>query len=379
MSERDTRNYKELEEFILVKDDQTPIFREIDVKVRPIAIGKNGPEFEIIDKDNNRIGIVKDDKTFQFDIQYEKELKERMGDYYNLLGFEQEILKYDVVKELQKQDERDKEVEENKKKNENKENQKENENQKNSEKENEQEESKEEEKNIPITKQELEEQIDKEITAFTMIKDDTVLEDMELSSDVDRNCVLIAEIEGKYKLLYREVGTNEIKEIEPKEYERDSTEEVTRFKDNVEYKENMATRLNVNSDNKLELSVRSEYGQIRIDRVMRQESGEIILSEIETDIGYPTEEERNRQEDERFNPDESISNESKLSENEIEEIINNSFKLNNEINEQTKENIREIAYGERETITKGRLEEIIEEEKSNTADRETAMRQRKIN
>jgi len=379
MSERDTRNYKELEEFILVKDDQTPIFREIDVKVRPIAIGKNGPEFEIIDKDNNRIGIVKDDKTFQFDIQYEKELKERMGDYYNLLGFEQEILKYDVVKELQKQDERDKEVEEDKQKNENKENQKETVNQKNSEKENEQEESKEEEKNIPITKQELEEQIDKEITAFTMIKDDTVLEDMELSSDVDRNCVLIAEIEGKYKLLYREVGTNEIKEIEPKEYERDSTEEVTRFKDNVEYKENMATRLNVNSDNKLELSVRSEYGQIRIDRVMRQESGEIILSEIETDIGYPTEEERNRQEDERFNPDESISNESKLSENEIEEIINNSFKLNNEINEQTKENIREIAYGERETITKGRLEEIIEEEKSNTADRETAMRQRKIN
>lgn len=378
MSERDTRNYKELEEFILVKDDQTPIFREIDVKVRPIAIGKNGPEFEIIDKDNNRIGIVKDDKTFQFDIQYEKELKERMGDYYNLLGFEQEILKYDVVKELQKQDERDKEIEEDKQKNENKENQKETVNQKNSEKENEQEESKEEEKNIPITKQELEEQTDKKITAFTMIKDDTVLEDMELSSDVDRNCVLIAEIEGKYQLLYREVGTNEIKEIEPKEYERDSTEEVTRFKDNVEYKENMATRLNVNSDNKLELSVRSEYGQIRIDRVMRQESGEIILSEIETDIGYPTEEERNRQEDERFNPDEPISNESKLSENEIEEIINNSFKLNNEINEQTKENIREIAYGERETITKGRLEEIIEEEKSNTADRETAMRQRKV-
>lgn len=379
MNERDSRNQKEIEEFILVKNDKTPIFRETDVIVRPIAIGKNGPEFEVLDKENNRIGIVKDDKTFQFDIQYEKELKERMGDYYNLLGFEQEILKYDVVKELQKQDERDKKIEEDKQKNENKENQKETVNQKNSEKDNEQEESKEEEKNIPITKQELEEQTDKEITAFTIIKDDTVLEDMELSSDVDRNCVLIAEIEGKYQLLYREVGTNEIKEIEPKEYERNSTEEVTRFKDNVEYKENMATRLNVNSDSKLELSVRSEYGQIRIDRVMRQESGEIILSEIETDIGYPTEEERNRQEDERFNPDEPISNESKLSENEIEEIINNSFKLNNEINEQTKENIREIAYGERETITKGRLEEIIEEEKSNTADRETAIRQRKIN
>ena len=379
MNERDSRNQKEIEEFILIKNDKTPIFRETDVVVRPIAIGKNGPEFEVLDKENNRIGIVKDDKTFQFDIQYEKELKERMGDYYNLLGFEQEILKYDVVKELQKQDERDKKIEEDKQKNENKENQKETVNQKNSEKENEQEESNEEEKNIPITKQELEEQIDKEITAFTIIKDDTVLEDMELSSDVDRNCVLIAEIEGKYKLLYREVGTNEIKEIEPKEYERDSTEEVTRFKDNVEYKENMATRLNVNSDRKLELSVRNEYGQIRIDRVMRQESGEIILSEIETDIGYPTEEERNRQEDERFNFDESISNKSKLSENEIEDIINNSFILNNEINEQTKENVREIAYGERETITKGRLEEIIEEEKSNTADREIAMRQRKIN
>ena len=53
MNERDSRNQKEIEEFILIKNDKTPIFRETDVVVRPIAIGKNGPEFEVLDKENN--------------------------------------------------------------------------------------------------------------------------------------------------------------------------------------------------------------------------------------------------------------------------------------------------------------------------------------
>lgn len=107
MGERDSRNQKELEEFVLVKNDKTPIFRETDVKVRPIAIGKNGPEFEVVDKEDKRIGIVKDDKTFEFDKDYREGLIKGMGkEMYELLGFDKEKIKIDIMQKVKEQEER---------------------------------------------------------------------------------------------------------------------------------------------------------------------------------------------------------------------------------------------------------------------------------
>lgn len=366
MVEKDSRNLKEIEEFILVKNDETPIFRETDVKVRPVAIGKKGPVFEIIDKDNNRIGIVKDDKTFQFDPKYKTQLKELMGSYYDLLKFEEEVLKYDVVKELQKQDE--KEIS-----NQNKEDKKEEDREKEDKKDLEKKEEK--ETGVPVTKEELEEK-GYDINAFTMITDEYVLKDMDLPNSADKNCVLIAEVEGTYKCLYRENGTGDFIEQEPENYKENSIEEVDRLENNKQYEESIGTRMMCNRDKDLELSIKKENGQLKIGRITKDETGKEIVENIKTNIGYPTEQEYNRIEDERADRD--ISSESTLSPSEVDEIIDNSFTLNNEINEQTKENIRERAFEEGESITKGRLEEIIEEEKTNTADRETAMRQRKI-
>ena len=105
MKERETRNYKELEEFVLVRNDKTPIFKESNVKVRPIAIGKNGPVFEIVDKDDNRIGIVNDNHEFDFDNSYSKELKEKMGELmYKNLGFDDEKIKIDIQEQLKQQE-----------------------------------------------------------------------------------------------------------------------------------------------------------------------------------------------------------------------------------------------------------------------------------
>lgn len=360
MGERDSRNQKELEEFVLVKNDKTPIYRETDVKVRPIAIGKNGPEFEVVDKEDKRIGIVKDDKTFEFDKEYKEELKEKMGSYYDLLNFENEVLKYDVIKELQKQDEKEKKDEHQKERN-NSNLQKKTEEQ---EKDNNKLEKNENKKSLPITKEELGEKIGKEIYAFTIINEDDVLDDMHLTGNVDKNCVLIAEVEGEdeFQVLYRENGTGEIKDIKPKEYQDSSIEEVTRLKNNKETKESMGTRIKINEDNDLEFSVKKEYGQIKINRVMRKENGEKILSEIITDIGYPTEQEYNRMQDERLNQNGKISGNSLLTEEEVKTKINEIGERIGKINnKKVKEMVLDRVEGIQENLTMEELEEIIDE------------------
>lgn len=108
MKEEKNRNYKMLEEFVLVKNDKTPIFREKGVKVRPVAIGKNGPEYEILDNEDNRIGLVNDDKIFIFEDEYKEKLKARMGKMYDYLGFDKEELKIDIKQKLQEQDKKKK-------------------------------------------------------------------------------------------------------------------------------------------------------------------------------------------------------------------------------------------------------------------------------
>ncbi len=108
MNEEKKKNYKMLDEFVLVKNDKTPIFRETGVKVRPVAIGKNGPEYEILDKEDKRIGLVNDEKIFIFENEYKENLKKRMGKMYDYLGFDKEQLKIDIKQKLIEQDKKKK-------------------------------------------------------------------------------------------------------------------------------------------------------------------------------------------------------------------------------------------------------------------------------
>ena len=110
MEKENQSETKKLDEFMLTRKDQTPIFRETDVKVKPIGIGKKGPEFEILDGDNKRIGIVKDDKTFVFDAKYKEELKIKMGKMYDLIGFDKDKLEYDVQQKLKEQSEKENKI-----------------------------------------------------------------------------------------------------------------------------------------------------------------------------------------------------------------------------------------------------------------------------
>lgn len=110
MEKEREENFKRLEEFVLVRQDKTPIYMEKDVKVVPCGIGKNGPEFEIFDKDGNKMGMVKDDKTFAFDENYKDDLKKSMGKMYDFLGFDKEEIKIDILEKIREQEEKNKEM-----------------------------------------------------------------------------------------------------------------------------------------------------------------------------------------------------------------------------------------------------------------------------
>jgi hypothetical protein len=96
----------ELKEFVLTRANKTPIFREKDVIVKQVAIGKKGPEYEVLDEEGKKIGIVKEDKTFVFDKKYKEELKNKMGPMYNLIGFDKDKLEFDVQKKVKEQEEK---------------------------------------------------------------------------------------------------------------------------------------------------------------------------------------------------------------------------------------------------------------------------------
>ena len=110
MEKEREENFKRLEEFVLVRQDKTPIYMEKDVKVVPCGIGKNGPEFEIFDKDGNKMGMVKDDKTFAFDENYKDDLKKSMGKMYDFLGIDKEEIKIDILEKIREQEEKNKEM-----------------------------------------------------------------------------------------------------------------------------------------------------------------------------------------------------------------------------------------------------------------------------
>lgn len=114
MKERDTRNEKVLEEFVLVRNDNTPIFSAKDVVVKPVAIGKNGPVFEISNKKGERMGIVNDNNVFEFDHEYKEHIRENVKNkdgkkdekLYEKLGLEEQKLKINITEELKKQQEK---------------------------------------------------------------------------------------------------------------------------------------------------------------------------------------------------------------------------------------------------------------------------------
>lgn len=355
MGERDSRNQKELEEFVLVKNDKTPIFRETDVKVRPIAIGKNGPEFEVVDKEDKRIGIVKDDKTFEFDKDYREGLIKGMGkEMYEFLGFDKEKIKIDIMQKVKEQEERKlDETNSDIRKNEILENNKDNKDINNDDKRINKDDEKPKGTN-KIEKEELDE-LGYNITAWTLIKDQHVIDAM-IPGEFDPRSIIVAEVEGEFKFLGREVGTGKIKELDERAGGNKQAEEVNKFERNVEKKEGRGTTMIMPDYGNMEFSiVKNGNGQIEVGRIEDLDGdGTREVIPIETEIIHPTMEEYRRAQYEKYGyefEDEIMTGQ------EIDERLSEEEQS---IRDEVKEDINSTA----ENPTREQLEEKIEDERN---------------
>lgn len=375
MAERDSRNYKELEEFVLVKNDKTPIFREIDVKVVPIAIGKNGPEFEILDKENNRIGMVKDDKTFEFDGKYKEQLKEKMGLYYEKIGFDDEELKFDVMQKIREQEnlKRNREQMYRDEKNLNRKNN-------NVSMEKGQDEGGNENKEgqskygETIEKEELEEQGIKTVKQKS-IKDQQIIDSM-ISGNIDPRTVTVAEMADgneRYKFIGREKGPNgKIVELDERAGGKNySAEEVNAIRGNRQVKESAGDTKIMPDYGNTEFSIKSYGGDIDV-RVLDDidEDGTRDAISVDTDTNKTTMQEYNRRRDERLDDDGEISGDSILMNEEVEEIINSNVR-----HPAVKKEVEERLSGG-QNHTKEEVLEIIEDVKEEFFEAERRERKR---
>lgn len=355
MGERDSRNQKELEEFVLVKNDKTPIFRETDVKVRPIAIGKNGPEFEVVDKEDKRIGIVKDDMTFEFDKDYREGLIKEMGkEMYEFLGFDKEKIKIDIMQKVKEQEERKlDETNSDIRKNEILENNKENKDINNDDKRINKDDEKTKGTN-KIEKEELDE-LGYNITAWTLIKDQHVIDAM-IPGEFDPRSIIVAEVEGEFKFLGREVGTGKIKELDERAGGNKQAEEVNKFERNVEKKEGRGTTMIMPDYGNMEFSiVKNGNGQIEVGRIEDLDGdGTREVIPIETEIIHPTMEEYRRTQYEKYGY-------------EFEDEIMTGQEIDERLSEEEqsiRDEVKEDINSTEENPTREQLEEKIEDERN---------------
>lgn len=371
MEDRNTREQIELEDFVLVNNENIPVFRLTNIIVKPIDIGKNGPVFEVTDANGKRIGISKDDKSFEFDsiylINLEKELDSKYGKGFFKNMMHLKNLKGDVEAEIIKEQERNHDLEEiekeNKEKNENAKKQEPEQDKKVEDKQEKHEvksdKLKEKEKQNEIEKVDLEQATGQEIDAFTRIKDEDVINDMKLPSNIDRNSIAVVKVGTDFKLYAKEIGEDgEIIAISDDAYEIDqkNTDEAVRLQGNKEYDESLGTTIKLNRDTDLELSMIMENGQIKVGRVERDDEGNAVVTPVHSDIGYPTEEEKNRADSQRLEPDEPLPDDATLTRGEMDEYIEENVR-----NEIVKEMVKDRVNSNDINCTREQLQQIIDE------------------
>ncbi len=109
MKERDTRNQKVIEEFVLVNNEKHTTYIEKNATVEPISIGKQGPIFRVVTEDGIVMGIVGDNKKIKRTDEYKDHLMKKLGPYYKMLALDSNDIEADVMEMIRKQQEHEKE------------------------------------------------------------------------------------------------------------------------------------------------------------------------------------------------------------------------------------------------------------------------------
>lgn len=106
MAERDSRKERKIEEMVLVKNENETPYMEKDVIVIQTASGKNGAVYEVVNSNNERVGIIGENGKFRYDEKYRENLRKKMGPFFNELELDSrefDVILHEKEKEQQKQ------------------------------------------------------------------------------------------------------------------------------------------------------------------------------------------------------------------------------------------------------------------------------------
>ena len=295
MNENNSRNLRYLEEFELVNASNKDVYVEKDVYIQP-EVGKNGMiQYKIFDSANKEIGVVDASKKMILNNEY---IQEKKADGKELgFDFDTKQIEVDVKKMLDRQLEKEQELQKMQKQPLKEQDEKETKKQSNEEEEKklaqkQKEENQEQDENSnKIEDKELKEQ-GYDITAYSRIKDQSVIDSMIVTT-INPRSVIVAEVEGKFKFLGKEIGTGKVVELEEKAGGNTQIEEVNKFEGNVEKKKGRGTTMIMTDYGNTEFNVqKNDNGQIEVGYIRDLDGdGTREVIPVETDVVHPTIEE----------------------------------------------------------------------------------------
>lgn len=368
------KNSRYVEEFELVNSNNGKVYIEKDVYIGEPVISKDGRTYEckILDSQNNVIGVAKvskGNKLISLDQRYiDRKKIEIDGKEFD---FTAEKLEADVNKMLENQLKRNQEIErediQNRVDDRNKDNSSKIEKEKNIN-------EKEQENTSNIIEQEELVKQGYNISVYSLITDQRVINSM-VSTTIDPKSVIVAEVEGEFKFLGREFGTNKIVELEEKVEDNNDLEVFNKFEGNIENKTGIGTRMRMFDYGDMEFHIeKNSFGQIEVGIIKDiDEDGTREVIPIETDTIHPTMEEYRRAEIEKYKKYgnyEIVRDDAILTGKEIEaRLADEEQSIRDEVNAELEQ--------QSENPTKSELEEKIEQARENQMEREDEVEEEK--
>lgn len=212
----------------------------------------------------------------------------------------------------------------------------------------------------------------KDITAWTMITDSEFLDSVQgikaHSPQIDRGSIIVAEMNGEFKVLAKALGTDEIIDLTPEARQvNNSAEEVNRIEGNTETLGGRQYTMKLPVFDNQEIAIRkTATGQIELERIadIDGERGREAIN-IGTSVTHPTREESERAKYEKYGYDFSDNDGQAfvtLSETEriIDELIRTRTIEDADEMQSIRDEVIQYVNTSSENPTYSRLEELVD-------------------
>ena len=208
------------------------------------------------------------------------------------------------------------------------------------------------------------------VTSWTRIDDPTFTDSIDPSTKngtlIDKNSVIVAEVDGKFKMIAKSLGTNELIDLTADAKEHNTVKaQVNTMENNNEYDKGRQCTITIPMIKNKEIIVnKSTTGAINLQQIDTSAGNDSKAVPIRTDYMHPTEEELNRAEAEQKG---TYNKNAVMTEEEVEKVVEplilekaTKTKDENEIDDIKTDIMNDVRNGE--NPTENELDEKVENE-----------------